>query len=317
VENVVSIALADWLARPHSRVAVIGASGWIGMALVDRLLEACPSLSARLALFGSAHRTIAIDGKTLGVMPLGEAAALEAGDWLVLHAAIIGADRVEGGDWQETRRRNDDLLAQALALAEGVAARRLVFFSSGAVHRQGFGSPARQAYARMKAEHEQAVARWAQRRRLLVPRVFNLGGPYINHAGAYALGDFIQAATRDGRIAIGAANPVFRSYVHVLEMADLVLGLAVQDHPIEPFDIAGAETVELGALARLVGTAMGVADIAVDRPPPIGAEADWYVGDGRVYQAALFEAGGVPVPLARIVADTARYLAATHSSTSS
>lgn len=311
MESLVTPGLAAWLARPDARVALVGASGWIGMALVHVLLDASPELGApKLRLFGSARRTIEVQGRTLEVEPLVGAADLGAGDWLVLHAAIVGPDRVAGGDAAEVRVTNDRLLAQVLDLADGVEAQRLVFFSSGAAQRTGFGSPAKQVYARMKAEHEDVTAAWAgeRGRGLIMPRVFNLGGPYINHVGAYALGDFIQAARRDGRIAIGTASPVFRSYVHVREMAAVVLEAAVKPmFGAGPFDVAGAEIVELGALARMVGAALGMADIVVERPSGDG-EADWYVGDGRAYQSALFAMGRAPVPLTRIVADTAAYL---------
>ncbi len=72
------------------------------------------------------------------------------------------------------------------------------------------------------------------------PRIFNLGGPFINHTQAYALGDFILTLTRTGRIAIGAADPVFRSFVHVSEMARVILDMAVDEaQPAELFDVGG------------------------------------------------------------------------------
>ena len=81
---VTSASLAAWLAEPASRVAVIGASGCIGSAIVDRLLAALPSLAApHLRLFGSANRTIDIRGRSAPVEPLWQAAELGWGDWLV------------------------------------------------------------------------------------------------------------------------------------------------------------------------------------------------------------------------------------------
>lgn len=305
-----STRLADWLALPPSRVAVVGASGWIGMALVDRLLAALPSPDMpKLKLIGSAARAMQVAGRLLAVEPLA-GAALGEGEWLVVNAAIVGADRL-GGDWDRTRAANDAVLAQVLAVAGTAPTRRLVHLSSGAVGRPV--GPSRQAYAQMKAAHERTVADWAgtHGRSLLMPRVFNLGGPYINHAGDYALGDFILQAWRTRKIVVGAAHPVFRNFVHVLEMTDVVLDMALDADPgPQVFDVAGGEVVELGDLARVVGDALGMADIEVERPAPSQRAADWYVGDGAAYQAALSRAGMTPVPLARMVADTAAYMRA-------
>ena len=49
---------AAWLARPASRVAVVGASGWIGKGLIDQIVVSSPDLAPdRLRLFGSAPRS--------------------------------------------------------------------------------------------------------------------------------------------------------------------------------------------------------------------------------------------------------------------
>jgi nucleoside-diphosphate-sugar epimerase len=306
---------AAWLAHPSSCVAIVGASGWVGMALVDQVLAACPDLPPdRLRLFGSSVRDLKIGGRQVRIEALDALPGLGNGDWLVLHAGIIGADRVEGGDLAEVRRRNDAMLDQVLALAETGRTRRLVAFSSGAAHRPEAGSPARRAYAAMKRDHEDIAVEWARRtgRAVLIPRIFNLGGPFINHAEAYALGDFILALSRHGQIAIGAADPVFRSFVHVSEMARVILDMATDEaQSAEPFDVGGAEVVELGALALAVGQALGRADGTIERPEPGDGAGDWYVGDSRRYQSALFRRGEHPTPLARTVADTVAYLKAT------
>jgi len=306
---------AAWLARPSSCVAIIGASGWVGMALTDQVLAIRPDLPPhRLRLFGSSRRPLELRGRRSLIEPLDALARLGNGEWLILHAAIIGEDRVEGGDPQEVRRRNDALLDRILALADTGVTRRLVAFSSGALGRPLGGSPGRIAYTALKRDHEAIVAEWARRTGgpVLVPRVFNLGGPFINHVEAYAVGDFILSLARRGRITIGAADPVFRSFVHVSEMARVILDMAVDEaQSADPFDVGGAEVVELGALARAVGQALGRSDPPIDRPEPGDGPGDWYVGDGRRYQAALFRRGEEPTPLARTIADTVAYLAAT------
>jgi hypothetical protein len=97
-------------------------------------------------------------------------------------------------------------------------------------------------------------------------------------------------------------------------MADVVFDMALDDgQDGGPFDVGGAEVVELGALARRVAIGLGQPDAPVTRAPATGEAADWYVGDGRRYQSALFGLGREPRPLDAIIADTIRWLAANPS----
>lgn len=298
-----------WLTGSDRGVAVVGASGWIGRAAVAGVLAAAPDLPAeRLRLFTGRPCEIDFGRRSLETSALGPDSRLGDGEWIVVHAGIIGGDAAAGG---EVRRRNDALLGQVLDMGGAANLRRLVFISSGAA---GLGSdtpPAKAAYAAMKQEHERAVAAWSRKtgKASLVPRVFNIGGPYMTVAQNYALGDLILNLAQHGRAAIGAADPIFRNYVHVAEMAAALLAMAVDEgEDGAPFDVGGAEIVELGALARRIAQRLGVPDAAIDRPPAAGGTGDWYVGDGRRYQAALFRMDREPVSLDRIIDDTIAWL---------
>jgi nucleoside-diphosphate-sugar epimerase len=202
---------------------------------------------------------------------------------------------------------NDTLLNQALTLAATGAVRRFVYASSGAVHQTG-GAPKQQAYREMKQAQEGRVQAWSARTgaSLLMPRIFNVGGPYITHARAYALGDFIAQAMAAGVIRIAARRAVIRSYVHVHELARVILDLALDaDGPLA-FDTAGTEVVEMADLALAVARVMD-RPIEIERAPMETGE-DRYVGDGRLYQAALARTGAVPIGLDRIVRDTAAFM---------
>lgn len=298
-----------WIARPDSRVALVGASGWVGAALANRILDAAPGLTPdRLRLFTSVPRVLTIGDTVLRTEPLSNGVRLGGGDWLVLHAGVIGAP--PGGDLSAMRDRNDALLTRVLGVAGTGAVRRLLMASSGAAHRPDEGGPAKAAYSRMKRDHEDAVDEWAERTQtaVLLPRIYNLGGPYITYPQNYALGDFILSQAKTGRIAIGSGDPVVRDFTHVLELAGALLDMAVDEtEGRDPFDIGGGDAVELGDLAYLVAKAFG-AEPAITRPAASGGPGDRYVGDGSRYQAALARAGQAPAPLPAIVADTVAYL---------
>jgi nucleoside-diphosphate-sugar epimerase len=292
--------LSNWTAGRKGGVAITGATGWIGSALADFAVRALPA-EMPVRLYGSSARTLELDGRRIAVEALADAEPLGGDEWLLLHLAVVGGDLVD------LAGANDAILAQSLALAQNGAVRRLVFASSGAVH-QAAAAPARAAYAEMKRRQEDAVRSWGARTGtpVLIPRIFNVGGPWITHPDRYALGSFVRQALAGGAIEIEARRRVVRSYVHVSELAHVILELALGGADGLAFDTAGTETVEIAELAAAVGRALGL-EIEVLRGPLSPGE-DRYVGDGAIYRETLARSGLAPIGLDRIVRDTADYL---------
>src|ERR1700722_8165046 len=86
---------ADWTAGRKGGVAITGASGWVGSAIVHHLLQDLPNQDAiSLRLFGSADRVLEVGGRRLAVESLSKAGPLGEGDWLFLHLAVVSADRL-------------------------------------------------------------------------------------------------------------------------------------------------------------------------------------------------------------------------------
>lgn len=305
-----SAKLAAWLAGGGG-VAITGASGWVGRAMTHLALEALgPGSTDRLRLLGSSDRSFDLLGRALTLESLDKAQPLGPGEWLVLHLAVVGPKRLP--DPERRRAINEAMLADALALAGTGQVRRFVSASSGAVTLPPQADANRQAYGDLKRDKEQIVQAWSAKTGVpaLFPRIYNLGGPYMNHAGRYALGAFIRQALAGGMVRIEAPRPVLRSYVHVLEFARVTYDLALGDSPTLAFDTAGTEALELADLAAAVGRALGRPDLVFDRVPLQSDDPDRYVGDGAIYQAALAAAGAEPVSIARIVRDTAAWLEA-------
>jgi nucleoside-diphosphate-sugar epimerase len=299
---------SDWL-TDGGGVAITGASGWIGRSVAHAVLEAMGAAPAdRLRLFGSRPRPLNIAGSTLPLETLTGAPPLGQGPWLVLHLAVTGPDRVP--DPTALRAANEAMVADALALAATGDVRRLVCASSGAVYQAGQGSAEKQAYSDLKRDQEQIARAWAAKAGvpLLLPRIFNVGGPYMTNPGAYALGSFIQQARATGRIEIGATRPVLRSYVHGLELARVVLDLALDETAPVAFDTAGTEAPEMADLAAAVGRALDLPHLEIIRPAIEPGSEDRYIGDGAVYQAALARMGVRPIGLDEIIRDTAAWL---------
>lgn len=302
--------LEDWLRSGDRGVAITGASGWIGRAMAHVVLEAMKDAGAgRLRLFGSRAQDIDIAGRALALEPLKGARPLGDGEWLVLHMAVVGADRI--ADPQALRAANEAMLADTLALAATGAVRRLIHASSGAVYDPpGHGSAERQAYSLLKRDQELIAHAWSRKSGapVLAARIFNVGGPYITSPQNYALGAFIRQALSDGVIRIGARRPTLRSYVHVLELARVTFAVALPSDAPPTFDTAAPDMVEMADLATAVGRALDLPDLRIERPPMDGGDCDCYVGDGLAYHTALARMGLAPVSLDDIIRDTAAWL---------
>jgi nucleoside-diphosphate-sugar epimerase len=291
----------DWRKGRSHGIAITGASGWIGRAMAHMALSA--GGPGPLRLFGSRAGRVEVAGHSLPLESLADAPPLGDGEWIVAHLAVAVAEADRAMEPAALRALNDGMLADALRLTQGARVRRFVSASSGAVRLLGQGSPEKQAYAALKHSQEQTARDWAAQTKtpLLIPRIFNVGGPYMNRPGLYALGDFVSQALSSGVIEIGATRPVTRSYVHVLELARVLFDLALADADDITVETQGAETVEMAGLARAVGRALGL-DLDIRRPPMTSQEEDRYVGDGALYHATL---DAEPVGLDQIIRATA------------
>ncbi len=305
-----SAKFVDWMNACGCSVAVTGASGWIGRAVAHLVLQALgPEGVDRLRLYGSRAGAVDVGGRIIPLESLDNARPLGEGEWIVLHLAVAGTDRET--DPFVLRAQNEAMLADALGLAGAAGrVRRFVSASSGAVYQAGQGSLEKQAYSDLKRDQEQIVHAWAAKTGvpILIPRIFNVGGPYMNHPKRYALGSFVQQALAGGMIEIGATRPVLRSYVHVLELARVMFDLSIGEAPLTVFDTAGSEIVEMADLAAAVGRALERPNLVVRRPMLSDHDEDRYVGNGEIYRAALWASGVQPTPLDQIILDTAVWL---------
>jgi len=296
-------------------VAITGASGWIGRAMAHVALEAMAGRpGVRLRLFGSLARTIDIAGQSMALESLTDRPPLGDGEWLVLHLAVSGSDRIADPD--ALRALNDAMLADAFALAQTGQVRRFVCASSGAIYQAGQGSPQKQAYSDLKRAHEQIARAWSAKTSvpLLLPRIFNVGGPYMTNPDAYALGSFIRQAEASGSIRVEARRPVVRSYVHGLELARVIYDLALDEAAPMAFDTAGPDVMEMADLALAVGRALRLPAMRIVRQTLETNKEDRYVGDGGVYQSTLARLGAAPIGMDLMIRDTAAWLKALNPS---
>lgn len=308
--------IADALRQSHWRVLVTGASGWLGQATLELLIQTFGAeWRERVVAFGSRERHWRLrDGTPVMQHPLAALGTLPRAPSLLLHFAYLTREKTGQmpiADYIATNRTLSQLVATAGA---AVGVERMFVTSSGAVHAalaEAESPDPTLLYGRLKLEDEALFERFAHvtvERRVFIARLFNLSGPYINKLDSYALASFIQQA-RQGHIAIHASRPVIRSYTSAANLLGVAFAQLLDDSgdSFVCVETAGDCEVEVQALAEHV-RAVVLPRATIDRAPMGGAAADRYVGDGQRYRQLLESFGIAEHSLRQQVTDTADYL---------
>lgn len=280
------------------------------MAMLACLARQSDDWADRVRLFGSSDRDVeAIDGTVLPMRSLDTLQPADLDDAIVVHLAYLTKEKVDllgERRFTDTNLAIDDVVLAALASAKP---RSVFVASSGAAMLAARGHD-RHPYGLTKLRQEDRFAAWALATAtpLIVGRIFNLAGPYINKVDSYAIGSFVNQAKRFGAIKIDAEVPVFRSYLHVDDLCALILGAgeAAVGRPA-PIDLCGAETVEMSDTALAVAQTLG-GDIAVARGPVDWSKPKAYLGDFTDTKVLAMELNLPLAPFSTQVVDTVRWI---------
>lgn len=286
--------LAAALAESGAPVIVTGAGGWLGMVtlyLLRGLLG--EGFGARVLAYGSHAREIVLPGGTaLTCRALPELAAYDGPPPLVIHHACLTKDRVTAFGVADFMAGNDSIRGYVAGLLRRRRAVGLFLPSSGAVYEPGrvlARDAAANPYGVSKLRDEALFTELAAQAGfpLVIARVFNMAGPFINKPEAYALASFLIALAAGRAVEIRAAGRVVRSYLHAGDLLQLALG-ALLLRPVDSpflFDTEGEVAIELGDLARRCAAVLGRPEAEIHRATFDGRPDDVYVGDGTAMRA--------------------------------
>lgn len=304
------------LRERETTYAITGATGWLGRATLAALFEALGD-DARVTAYASSAQDIMLgSGRTIRTAPIADLRSLRSeAPVTFLHYAFITKDRVADSSLDDYVRVNRDLDQAVIAAMENNTTAGLFLPSSGAVYGPGRSRQtdlAADPYGALKLEQEDRFAGLGIEAPLVIARVFNLSGPFINKHGAYALASIINDVLRGGPIVLKASNSVIRSYIHVadliaLVLADLTRGPARAS--VVRFDTAGEEEVELGDLARRAAAVLERPELPIERPAVRPEPVNRYVGDGGDMAARMLANGLAVRNLDTQIRDTAAFLA--------
>lgn len=312
--------LVRGLLEGQQRIAVTGASGWLGRVTLYLLARALgpEAFATRVTAFASRPRPLALpNGLTADARHLGELAGMAPAPTHLLHYAFVLADRLPALGVDGFVRANLSITQEVVRAVDLLRPEGFFYASSGAVYdrRGGFMSDVdRDPYGALKRLDELAFRQACRDAgtACVVARVFNLAGPHMSRPRSYALGDLVARALAGEPLLVRARGPVRRSYAAAEDVAALALAEVLRPGQTGDvvFDAAGEEVIEVGDLAVRVGRALGRPELAVVRELDPAAPADDYYGDGAVLRRLAARHGLALAPLDEQIRSTAAGLGA-------
>jgi UDP-glucuronate decarboxylase len=314
--------LAESVRMSPCHFVVTGASGWLGKATLEMLRQALGvEFATRVTALGSHSSQVTFaDGQTCPVQALLGWQLPRGQQFIIFHYAFLTKDKVGGTSTEEYISRNETISSVVRGWVEAGNVRGVVMPSSGAVYdylHTKSRDPAALLYGQLKYNDEVAFSTACKKAStgLIMPRVFNLSGPYINKFDSYALASFIFQILSAHPITIRARRPVIRSYYYIGDLIELCLQLLLKQTAAatECFDVVGDETVELGELAQRVA-----AVLAIKKPGPLqrlpmneDEVEDRYVGNRERIEELEMYLDIHPMPLDVQIKATSLYIEST------
>ena len=170
--------------------------------------------------------------------------------YVILHYSYPTKARLETLSDDEFNKNCQQIKTSISKIIQNYQIKSLIFPSSGAIYNQN------NLYAKNKIDDELYFLELSEKYNfnIMIPRIFNIGGPFINQPQIYALNNFILQTKANKKIIINANNDVFRSYVHVNNLIDLFFKWLIDKDKETPliFDISHPNKIEIKKLAEKI-----------------------------------------------------------------
>lgn len=203
---------------------IIGSSGWLSTAAQNYFWSSSTPFSEPIVI-GSKKRVCDQFGNT--ILPLENAARLlrkeTDSELVVFHFAYLTQEKV-GKDVDGYLSCIDAINRHVVSIMDQLPVSGFVYASAGAAGIDYSCAPEQSAgkavYGAKKLADEILFAELCDKHNIdyLAPRIFSLGGNYINKLDGYAISNMILQALKTGEINIHAKSPVWRSYIDVYDL---------------------------------------------------------------------------------------------------
>lgn len=301
-------SLLDKVKNKNSHFIITGASGWIGKALLEQLyLSLGADFSQRVFPISVSSKTIELrDGIAVKTYDYNHDFPQNK-KYIIFHLAFLTKDKLTSHSEEEFLAQNQKIRSNITKIIDDVKPHALFYSSSGAVYSQS------DQYGIEKLDDEKYFTKLAEKNgfEIIIPRIFNIAGPYINKVNLYALSDFIMQSKLNKTIKISAKIKVLRSYIHIADLLKICFSWILDENKKERkiiFDTANYDELEMADLADLVAKVMNNSTQIIRKEFNENATENRYVGDNKIQKELCQKYGINILNHQEIIEDTREYL---------
>jgi nucleoside-diphosphate-sugar epimerase len=264
----------------EQKLAITGASGWLGKELLELLLSKFGStwVQKQVTAFASKPGKVELsDGTVVNLDPISNLIEYSNIDSLV-HLAFLTRDKASQVPPSEYVHQNLKISSLAIEFIEKNRLKWVATVSSGAVHISGQAalenSITDNPYGFLKRVEESLLKSACESTgtRLAIGRLWAAGGMQMPVDKKYALSSFIESALSNKLIEVTSRHHVYRTYCDASQFMELLVCEA-NSKSFSCFD-SGGEEIELLDLAELIAKETG--SKVGPRPMNAGEKPDLY-----------------------------------------
>jgi len=244
--------ITNQIKSSNYRFIITGSSGWLGRSLLQVLKEILQDeFTSRVFAISTSSSEITIP-KIGKIKTYDYNHNFEKFDNIILfHLAFLTKEKTETLTDNDYISKNLKIRKSVINIINTLQPKALFYSSSGAIYNNN------NLYSDLKIKDEIFFKQIAADNNmdLIIPRIFNIGGPNINKYNLYAISDMIIQAKNNGFININANFPVIRSYIHVMDLIKISFSWILDSNKKEKnitFDTANTRSLEIEDLAILI-----------------------------------------------------------------
>lgn len=276
------------MCKSNLSFVIFGSTGWFGQATLDFLLKLNKRSENKFRIVAVAREEKMLPIGEAGFMttPLTHLDTLEIKNPIVFHFAYLTREKIKDMPLSAYIMENLAISTTVAKFLDKWQPLGLVYTSSGAVYDsfplRDKGDIGKNPYGMLKLYDEAFFEKLSKEIgfKLVIPRVFNVSGPYMTKRNGYGLGSLIDQSKLGKRISIQAKNPIYRSFISIESIIDLSLKYISDPSSLGSilFDACGPEVVEIGELAaRIKDVLKSEAKIEREFDPKL--ESNFYQGN--------------------------------------